>query len=119
MGYSTPKGALNMSSSHELYTRLIQTVQPLVDVTNIKQLTNWMWIVVGILQANSIALSKIALFVPGEVEAESRVTTIRRWLSNFRVDVWAFYRPILEHVLEGWRVVDATVVLDGVLVFGD
>lgn len=108
-----------MSSSHELYNRLIQTVQPLVEVSNIKQLTNWMWIIAGILQANSIALSKIALFVPGEVEAESRVTTIRRWLSNLRVEVWAFYRPILEHVLAGWRAVDATVVLDGVLVFGD
>ena len=81
-----------MSSSDELYNRLIQTVHPLVEVSHIRQLTNWMWIVVGILQANSIALSKIATFVPGEAEAESRVlvTTIRRWLKNLRVDVWDF-----------------------------
>ena len=107
-----------MSSSDELYNRLIQTVHPLVEVSHIRQLTNWMWIVVGILQANSIALSKIATFVPGEAEAESRVTTIRRWLKNWRVDVWTFYRPILEHVLDGWRAVEATVILDGVAVFG-
>jgi hypothetical protein len=57
--------------------------------------------------------------VPGEAEAESRVMTIRRWLKNLHVDVWAFYRPILEHVLDGWRAVEATVVLDGVALFGD
>lgn len=108
-----------MSSSQELYNRLIETVYPLVEVSHIKQVTNWMWIVVGILQANSIALSKIATFIPGTAEAESRVTTIRRWLKNLRVDVWTFYRPILEHVLEGWRAVEAVVVLDGVAVFGD
>ena len=108
-----------MSSSNELYNRLIGTVYPLVDVSHIQQLTNWMWIVVGILQANSIALSKIATFIPGEAEAESRVTTIRRWLKNFRVDVWAFYRPVLEHMLDGWRAVEATAMLDGVAVFGD
>jgi len=108
-----------MSSSQELYNRLIKTVYPLVKVSHIKQVTNWMWIIVGILQANSMALSKIATFIPGAAEAESRVTTIRRWLKNLRVDVWTFYRPILEHVLEGWRAVEAVVVLDGVAVFGD
>jgi hypothetical protein len=108
-----------MSSSQELYNRLIKTVYPLVEVSNIKQVTNWMWIVVGILQANSMALSKIATFIPGTAEAESRVTTIRRWLKNLRVEVWTFYRPILEHMLEGWRTVEAVVVLDGVAVFGD
>jgi hypothetical protein len=108
-----------MSSSNELYTRLIETVQPLVDIEHIKRLTNWMWIVVGILQADSIALSQIATYIPGEVEAESRVTMIRRWLKNMNIDVWAFYRPILEHVLAGWHAVEATVVLDGVMVFGD
>jgi hypothetical protein len=108
-----------MSSSQELYNRLIGTVYPLVKVSHIKQVTNWMWIVVGILQANSMALSKIATFVPGAAEAESRVTTIRRWLKNLRVEVWTFYRPILEHVLEGWCAVEAVVVLDGVAVFGD
>lgn len=108
-----------MSSSNELYSRLVETVQPLVGVEHIRRLTNWMWIVVGILQANSIALSRIATYIPGEVEAESRVTMIRRWLKNMNVEVWAFYRPILEHVMAGWQAVEATVVLDGVMVFGD
>jgi hypothetical protein len=109
-----------MSSSHELYNRIFLTLRPLVAVSNIKQLNNWVWIVVGILQANSIALGKIATHIPaGSPVAESRVTTIRRWLQNPRIDVWAFYRPILNQVLGPWHGVEAVVILDGVQVFGD
>jgi hypothetical protein len=88
-------------------------------VAHIAHLTNWVWIVVGILQANSIALSRLAIHIPGEAKAESRVATIRRWLKNFRVDVWELYRPVLEHVLQGWQTATAIVILDGVMVAGD
>jgi hypothetical protein len=109
-----------MSSSHELYNRIIRTVRPLVAVSNIKQLNNWVWIVVGILQAESIALSKIALHLAGgSPNEDSRVTLIRRWLKNPHIEVWEFYRPLLEHALQGWAAVEAVVILDGVLVFGD
>src|SRR5260370_15266715 len=111
---SRAKGAKPMSSSGELYTRVINTLSPLVSVAHVAQLSNWVWIVVGILQANSIALSQIATHIPGEAKAESRVTTIRRWLKNFRVDVWELYRPVLEHELHGWQTVTAMVMLDGV-----
>lgn len=108
-----------MSSSRELYTRVIHTLSPLVSVAHIAHLANWVWIVVGILQANSVALSRIAIHIPGEAQAESRVTTIRRWLKNLRVDVWELYRPVLEQALQGWQAVTAVVILDGVSVFGD
>ena len=108
-----------MSSSQELYTRLIGTLNLLVSVRHIAELENWVWIVVGILQSNSVALSQIATHIPGETQAESRVTTIRRWLQNFHVDVWSFYQPVLKHVLQGWQTVTATVILDGVMIWGD
>lgn len=108
-----------MGSSHELYNRLIGRLNALVEVSHLKHLTNWAWIIVGILQANSIALSKIATHIPSQTEAESRVTTIRRWLKNLKIDVWTLYRPVLEHVLADWRAVEATIILDGVAVFGD
>jgi hypothetical protein len=54
-----------------------------------------------------------------DTQAESRVTLIRRWLTNWHVDVWAFYEPILKHVLQGWSAVRAYVILDGVMIFGD
>jgi len=108
-----------MSSSQELYNRLSETVSALVKVTNRKQLANWLWIVVGLLQGKSPALSQIANFLPMNTQAESRVTLIRRWLMNWHVDVWAFYEPILKHVLQGWSAVTAYVILDGVMIFGD
>ena len=108
-----------MSSSQELYNRWFVTICPLVCVSNRKQLANWLWVTVGILQANSVALSCIATFLPGSALAESRVATIRRWLMNCRIEVWTFYRPILEHALQGWHAVHVIVILDGVTVFGD
>jgi hypothetical protein len=108
-----------MSSSEQLYNRLMDTVQPLVPVTTFHQLANWMWITVGILQSGSVALSQIATYIPGTTQAESRVTQIRRWLKNLRVDTWAFYRPLLGRALSGWQEVKAYVVLDGVMVFGN
>ena len=99
-----------MSNSQALYMRIRQRVEPLVSVTNRKQLTNWVWIVVGIILSESIALSQIATAIPKEVAAESRVTTIRRWLKNSKVDVWAFYEPILNAALQGWKAVNAEVI---------
>jgi hypothetical protein len=108
-----------MSSSQELYNRLNQKLRELVHVKNGKQVTNWIWIVVGVLQSQSPNLSKIANCLPMETQANSRVTLIRRWLMNPHVKVWMFYKKILEHVLAGWSAVDAYLILDGVMVFGD
>ena len=117
-----------MSSSQELYNRLNQKLRALVQVRNGKQVTNWIWIVVGVLQSQSPNLSKIANCLPMETQATSRVTLIRRWLTpalacgasvNPHVKVWMFYKKILEHVLAGWSAVDAYLILDGVMVFGD
>jgi len=108
-----------MSSSHELYNRLSRTLFALVKGTNRKQVANRIWIVVGVLQSNALALSHIATHLPMKTTAEARVTLIRRWLKNFRVEVWTFYEPILNHVFQGWHAVEAILILDGVLVFGD
>jgi len=108
-----------MNSSQALYNRLNETLRSCLVVSNSKQVTNWIWIVVGILQARSLALSQIANHLPMDTEAESRVTLIRRWLQNGQIDVWAFYQAVLERVLQGWQAVDAYVLLDGVMVFGD
>lgn len=108
-----------MSSSQELYNRMNEKLRELVQVKNGKQVTNWIWIVVGILQSQSSNLSQIANYLPMETKAESRVTKIRRWLMNPHVKVWLFYKAILEHALSGWLAVEAFIILDGVMVFGD
>ena len=108
-----------MSSSQELYNRLSEKLRGLVPVKNRKQVTNWIWIIVGILQSQSSHLSQIANTLPMETQAQSRVTLIRRWLMNPQVKVWQFYKQVLEHVLSGWSMVEAYIILDGVMVFGD
>jgi hypothetical protein len=108
-----------MSSSQELYNRLDEKLRALVRVKNRKQVTNWIWMIVGILQSQSANLSQIANYLPIETKAESRVTLLRRWLMNPQVKVWQFYKQVLQHVLAGWSTVDAYLILDGVMVFGD
>ena len=108
-----------MSSSKELYNRLNEKLRELVQVKNGKQVANWIWIIVGVLQSQSSNLSQIANYLPMKTKAESRVTLIRRWLMNPQVKVWKFYKKVLEHVLSGWSAVDAYIILDGVMVFGD
>jgi hypothetical protein len=108
-----------MSSSQELYNRLDEKLRALVQVKNRKRVTNWIWIIVGILQSQSSNLSQIANYLPMETKAESRVTMIRRWLMNPQVRVWQFYKKVLEHVLSGWSEVEADLILDGVMIFGE
>src|SRR5262245_27010099 len=108
-----------MSSSQELYNRLNEKLRELDPVRNGKQVTNWIWIVVGVLQSQSSHLSKIANCLPMETQAASRVTLIRRWLMNPQVKVWMFYKQVLEHVLADWLAVEAYIILDGVMIFGD
>ena len=76
-----------MSSSQELYNHLDEKLRELVHVINGKQVTNWIWIIVGMLQSRSSNLSQIANYLPKETKAESRVTLIRRWLMNPHVKV--------------------------------
>jgi hypothetical protein len=108
-----------MSSSQELYNRLSEKLSALVLVKNRKQVTNWIWIIVGILQSESVNLSQIANSLPMATKAESRVTLIRRWLMNPQVKVWQFYKKVLKHVLSGWSQMEAYLILDGVMIFGD
>jgi hypothetical protein len=103
MGILKTIGAALMSSSQVLYTKIIGTLTSLVSVAHVAQMHNWVWIVVGIGQAQSVALPKIAVHVPWPTQAESRVTTIRRWLQNLKLDVWSLYRPVLEHALQDWH----------------
>jgi hypothetical protein len=108
-------------NSYELYDRLAAQMSVCMGdgVSNVKQLTNLIWLVGAMLQGHTIALSQLATYLPGDAEATSRVTRLRRWLMNPHVDPWALYEPLLAHVLTGWRAARLSVILDGTMVFGD
>ena len=88
-------------------------------VSNIKQMTNLIWLVVGVMNGQSIALSQLANLLPGDSQAQSRVTRIREWLKNPNVEVWRWYEAVLRHVLRDWGGQTMSVIIDGTLVFGD
>lgn len=108
-----------MSSSQELYNQLSEKLRVLVSVKNSKQVSNWLWIVVGILHSESCHLSQIANYLPMKSKAMSRVTLLRRWLMNPHVKVWSFYKKVLEHIFLDWANVSVIIILDGVMLFGD
>ena len=118
----------NQGSSYELYDRLSERMTGLMrsQVSNVKQLTNLIWLVVCIMNGETINLSKLVTYLAGDALASSRVTRIRRWLMNSHVDgpaaghlPWALYEPLLKHILRDWRTQTVSVILDGSMVFGD
>jgi hypothetical protein len=109
-----------MSSSQELYNRIVHTLARLVTVGHIAQLSNWAWLTVGILQSQAVALGAIATYLPWETKAESRIARLRRWLRNPHVQVWELYQPLLAQVMgTAWQAEPAFVILDGLMVFGN
>ena len=126
-----------MSSSQALYNRWNEKLSALVAVKNGKRVTNWIGMMVGLLQSQSSKLSQIANDLPMGSKAESRVTWMRRWLTpalpgtarqgrcapgasvNRQVKVWQVYKEVLEQVWSGGSRVEAYRILEGVRVFGD
>lgn len=82
-------------------------------VSTIKQVVTLTWMVVGVLQARSIAPSKLAPYLPGDMLAASHEARVRRWLNNPHVDVWQLSQPLLGAVLLGWERATIYRILDG------
>jgi len=108
-----------MSSSQSLYTQIfarLRTFHPDIYHT---RLANWVWVIVGLVQAQSVHLSEIANHIPGPALAAGRIMKIRRWLSNKYITSQTLYEPIIAHVLNGWVGREVTIILDGCFVNGD
>ena len=102
-----------MSSNEGLYTRVFELLRAVHPTVHVKRIANWVWIVVGLIQNQSIHLSEIAGSLPGPAKAAARIMRIRRWLDNPQVDVGAFYEPLITRVLAAWHGRPVFVILDG------
>jgi hypothetical protein len=105
-----------MSSSAILYARLFELLRVAHPTLRITQLANWIWIVVGLIQARSVHLSQIALHLPSEAQAPGRIAQIRRWLANPHIDVTGLYEPLIQTVLDAWAGKPVFIIFDGCLV---
>ncbi len=107
-----------MGSSHGLYNELFSFLRTVHAEPHVKRVSNWVWIVVGMILSHSVQLSQIAQHIPSEAEAAGRIMQIRRWLSNRFVKPLEFYRPLISKVLESWVEQDVFILLDSTAVHG-
>ncbi len=101
-----------MGSSHALYDELFGFLRAVHPEAHVKRVSNWVWIIVGMIQSRSVQLSQIAQHLPFEAEAAGRIMRIRRWLSNMFVDPAKFYRPLIGRVLQAWEGHAVFIILD-------
>jgi hypothetical protein len=102
-----------MSSSQEVYTQIAAKLEAIHPTLHWRRLTNWIWIIVGLVQSQLVHLSQIALHIPGPAEEAGRIARIRRWLANHAVKPRERYDPIIRSVLSTWRGREVTIILDG------
>jgi hypothetical protein len=102
-----------MSSSQQLYTRVFAKLHALHPTLHLKRLTVWVWVIVGLIQGQSVQLSEIANHIPGDTQAVGRVARIRRWLASKWIISRTLYQPLIEEVLAAWAGREITIILDG------
>lgn len=102
-----------MSSSQTLYTQVHAKLHTLHPTLHLKRLAVWVWVVVGLIQSQSVHLSEIANCIPNKANAAGRIMRIRRWLASRWIVSRDLYTPIICEVLEPWAGRDVTIMLDG------
>lgn len=105
-----------MSSSSILYARLFEVLRAAHPDIRVTRIANWVWVVVGLIQAQSVHLSQIAQHIPSEAEAAGRIAQVRRWLANKFIKVETFYEPLIQPVLHQWAGKPVFIILDGCVV---
>ena len=67
-----------------MYDRVSKTLTEVMSeqVSNIKQVTNLIWLLVAIMNRKSIALSQLANLMLGDTKTQSWETRIRKWLKT-------------------------------------
>ena len=102
-----------MSSSQQLYNRVSTKLQALHPTLHLKRLTVWVWVVIGLIQGQSVQLSEIANHIPGGTQAVGRLARVRRFLASKWIVSRTLYQPLIEEVLQTWAVHEVTIILDG------
>ena len=102
-----------MSSSQEVYTQIAAKLKTTHPNLHWRRLTNWIWIIVGLVQGQSVHLSQIALHIPSPASEAGRIARIRRWLANLAINTRQLYDPLIREVLQAWRGREVTIILDG------
>jgi Transposase DDE domain len=95
-----------MSSSQQLYNRVSTKLQTLHPTLHLKRLTVWVWVVIGLIQGQSVQLSEIANHIPTHTQAVGRLARVRRFLASKWIVSRTLYQP-------PWAAREVTIILDG------
>ncbi len=94
-----------MTTTSRLYDALNDYVGQCQDLwKDIRHLQTLCWMMVGILQSQSVNLSHFGVYIDSPAQfAQSHQRRFRRWLSNRRIDVLTVHHRLITQALAGWE----------------
>jgi DDE family transposase len=107
-----------MENSPRLYSELVALCGQPGQWRDVRHLPTFVWMVVGLIQAQCVKLTAWVPFVQGRAQdAQSTQRRFRRWLGNRRIEVAPQYGPLLAHALREWGTHTLYVALDTSMVW--
>jgi hypothetical protein len=102
-----------MENSPRLYSELLALCGQPGQWRDVRHLQTLVWMVVGLIQAESVKLTAWVPFVQGRARyAQSTQRRFRRWLANRRIEVMPLYGPLIQHALQEWGTQTLYLALD-------
>jgi len=100
---------------NQLYDTWMRRICELRPGQRITQVRNFVWLMVGIFQSQSVHLSKIAGKIPGRAKLLSNTKRLSRFLDNPAVNVREWYQPIAQQWLQAqWNCMgEIRLIVDG------
>ena len=100
---------------NKLYHNWMRQICELRPKQRITQVRNFVWLMIGIYQSQSVYLSKIAEEIPGSAKLVSTTRRLSRFLDNPAVNVREWYQPIAQKWLQAqWQCLgEIRLIVDG------
>jgi hypothetical protein len=100
---------------NELYHTWMQQICELRPKQRITQVRNFVWLMIGVFQSQSVTLSKIAGKIPGQAKLVSITRRLSRFLDNPAIRVREWYEPIARRWLQAqWQCLgEIRLIVDG------
>lgn len=101
--------------TNQLYHTWIAQIRELHSGKRITQIRNFVWLMIGIYQSQSVHISKIAGRIPGETKLLSSTRRLSRFLDNPAIQVREWYEPIARQWLNAqshW-LAEIRLIVDG------
>jgi DDE family transposase len=109
-----------MEKSPRLYSELVALCGQPGQWQDVRHLQTFVWMVVGVIQAQCVKLTAWVPFVHGRARyAQSTQRRFRRWLGNQRIAVAPQYGPLIQQALCDWGTHTLYLALDTSLLWNE